>query len=190
MKKIYLLFIACIAGVTAFGQEVTEPLKEKRWTIGIRGVAPVWSERLPEGFRYAPYGVLPFVTYDFTKKDKPGDIYLSVEPAFMFFHHGSKHEYEGGLNVGVGYQYMIKKVETALFTTLETGPYYYTTKTVQEWGPWIWSGTFILGIRKQICEKWSTEIHGRLRHISNGNIHKPNGGINNFMIGIGVARRI
>jgi len=129
-----------------------------------------------------------------------GIVPVILKPATVGLGTGNIKKYnaswEGGFHAGFLYNLLILE-DLIFFTGMSSGPYYFATENndKQRKG-FLFSDNVTFGFRSRlsifnaksdIARKMEMVFHIRYRHMSNANMMKPNGGIDNILIGLGFS---
>lgn len=161
--------------------------------IGAGYSYPVYSELLPETVEYRAnlvrlYGSYAPFYHNFWRR-----LSFYAEPQFAQVNLRPQDERElqtsridVGLNVGIRFDWLtLEKVWGYVF--IGAGPHYMNTETALQADGFIFSDNIGLGFFIPIPEtKLDIGIEGRFRHMSNAGLDRPNGGIDNAFVGIGL----
>jgi hypothetical protein len=159
---------------------------EKGFKIGVS----IYSIELPEGHYYKPLLLMGNLGWKLTKKDKKGKWWIMFEPQINPVFLDSKlKEMEFGINVAFRYKYKIGE-NSFFYSQLGSGPHFITIATDRQAHGFIFSDNLALGLSNKIFDNWMLETEFRIRHISNANFMKPNRGMNNMFIMIGLTKKI
>ena len=165
-------------------------LKTKGFLIGNSLV----DEYLPEGYYYHPIKI----TYSYAipilkiKPQRKSNIYVHFEPQFNpVIITDAKNTFEFGINVG--FLFHFKASEKGIFYGgIGSGPHYVSINTNLQAKGFNFSDNFIIGYRQllDINKPLELNIQTRFRHVSNDGLQKPNHGIDNLFIMIGLSKII
>ncbi|MEK7253180.1 MAG: acyloxyacyl hydrolase [Bacteroidota bacterium] len=161
-------------------------------SIGIHLGIPFFHEKLPEERQYKPFQLLLYYNFANLLKGKKNDLFVYVEPQFVWVHFSPKTKKEVEFGVNLGFEYRLNFSEkTALAAAIGSGPHYVTVETTQQHRGYIFSDNFTLGL-KQTLGNGDTDLHlrCRFRHISNANFAKPNKGIDSWFVLVGATKRL
>jgi hypothetical protein len=159
---------------------------EKGFKIG--GCA--YSITLPEGNNYRPLLLMGDLGHELTKKEKKGKWWIIFEPQFNpVFLNDELKEAEFGINIAFRYKYQLTE-SFYMYSQLGSGPHFITISTTRQAHGFIFSDNLALGISKSIHKNWMLNTEIRIRHISNANIMKPNRGMNNIFLAIGITKKL
>lgn len=144
----------------------------------------VIDEALPEGFAYNPITrLINTPLYHF------GAFSLYAETQFTradnLLTGGS--EFEFGLNGGIRYQVTVNRY-VEVNAAVGSGPHFISLETRLQARGFIFSDNFELGFSFYLpAARTSLNIKGRFRHISNAGLKKPNWGIDNLFLIVGIG---
>ncbi len=144
----------------------------------------VIDEALPEGYAYNPVTLLAN-----TPLYRFGAFSLYAETQFTRADNlltlGS--EFEFGLNGGIRYQVNLNRY-FEVNAAIGSGPHFISLQTRLQAGGFIFSDNFELGFSFYLpAAKTSFNVKGRFRHISNAGLKRPNWGIDNLFLIVGVG---
>lgn len=144
----------------------------------------VIDEALPEGFAYKPITLLANAPLYYF-----GAFSLYAEAQFTradnLLTQGT--EFEFGLNGGIRYQVNLNKY-FEVNAAIGSGPHYISLETRLQATGFIFSDNFELGFTVYLpAVKTSINVKSRFRHISNAGLKRPNWGIDNLFLIVGVG---
>ena len=123
-------------------------------------------------------------------QDRSGHFIGYLEPQINpVFISGKLQELEFGCNFGLRYEQEINAANR-LYAAIGTGPHYITAETGKQHRGYLFSDNFIAGWYHQIHGPIYSNVQYHFRHISNANLMKPNQGLDNHLITLGVSRFI
>ena len=93
---------------------------------------------------------------------------------------------EAGVNLNLSIEREMGKGMFLSFA-MGTGPHMIATATLRQVKGYLFSDQWYLRLRGPMSSSTSFHILFGVRHLSNANFDLPNGGINNFMVGVGVS---
>lgn len=160
--------------------------------LGIQYAQPILFEELPEERDYRPNMLLGYYTITDLLKRKKANLYIYLEPQFVLvsFKPKTGKEVEFGANLGFEYQLPLG-AKSFLTIAIGSGPHYISTETTLQSKGYIFSDNFEAGYRKQLGDSdYNLLLKCRFRHISNANLNKPNGGIDNLFLIAGVTKKL
>jgi hypothetical protein len=159
---------------------------EKGFKIGLS----FYSIELPEGQNYKPLLLMGNFGWELTKKEKKGKWWIMFEPQLNpVFLDNKLKEAEFGINLAFRYKYKIGE-NSFFYSQLGSGPHFITIPTDRQAHGFIFSDNLALGLSNKLFSNWMLETEFRIRHISNANFMKPNRGMNNMFIMIGLTKKI
>lgn len=94
---------------------------------------------------------------------------------------------EFGINNGFQIQRAIFSPETHAFFLVSSGPHFVSGTPERQANGLIFSDNFLVGVESRYSNNLYFYLRGGIRHISNLSISKPNGGVNNFVFGLGMS---
>lgn len=186
-----LLFTLIFVLITQFLIGQNEYNLEKR--MGIQFAQPFISETLPEGREYRPQMLLGYYTITDLLKKKKSNLYIYLEPQLVLvsFNPKTDKEIEFGANLGFEYQLPLFSDKTFFTMAIGSGPHFVTVETDLQTKGYIFSDNFEAGIRQRLGKSnLDLLLKCRFRHISNANLKKPNGGIDNAFIVLGLTKKM
>ncbi|MFZ4398583.1 MAG: acyloxyacyl hydrolase [Bacteroidales bacterium] len=188
--SIIIQFIAIFAVIFSFqvkGQEISKPFfAEKGFNIGLSA----YSILLPDGKHYRPLLLMGNLGIKLSKNVQKSSWWIMLEPQInpVFFGNQLK-EVEFGVNVAFRYKYQLAET-IFLYGQLGSGPHFITIPTERQAHGFIFSDNLAIGVSKFLINRWMLNTELRIRHISNANVMKPNRGMNNFFVIIGLSKKI
>ncbi len=185
--KMLIIFVLALISFHAKSQETPKHFfSEKGFKIGVSA----YSITLPEGQNYKPLLLIGNFGWELTKKEKKGKWWIMFEPQINPVFLDSKlKELEFGVNVAFRYKYKIGE-NSFFYSQLGSGPHFITIATDRQAHGFIFSDNLALGFSNKILGNWMLDTEFRIRHISNANVMKPNRGMNNLFIMIGLTKKI
>ena len=164
----------------------TSFFREKGFCVG----ASTYSVVLPEGKNYHPLLLMGSFGLQLTKKEKKGKWWIILEPQINPIFIGTQlKEAEFGINAAFRYKYQIAETFYC-YVQLGSGPHFITIATERQAHGFIFSDNLAIGISKLLSNNWILNTECRIRHISNANVIKPNRGMNNLFLVVGLSRKI
>jgi len=101
---------------------------------------------------------------------------------------GSRNSIELGLNIGLLLRYNLWKEKMSIYGLLSSGPHFISQTPSRQANNFIFSDNFMGGINYEIKPLLFLDFRVGKRHTSNLNFQSPNGGINTFIINIGIMK--
>ena len=144
---------------------------------------------LPEGNTYMPLIIGATYNLPLWQAQKKFNISTEFKPQFAYIL-STTGNYEFGLNVMFNFNFQLGQ-NSYLYYKMSSGPHYINIETRRQAKGFIFSDNFFLGYYhhlKLAHQDFVLGGYGGIRHISNASIKRPNGGINNWMIGISLAK--
>jgi len=179
-----ILFIFLFSLNTKSQEAPKHFFSEKGFKIGIS----TYSIELPEEQNYKPMLFMGNFCWELTKKEKKNKLCVMFEPQLNLVFLDSKiQELEYGINVAFRYKYQLTP-KTNIYTQIGSGPHFITVSTRRQVNGFIFSDNLAFGVSYFLSSRFIIETEMRLRHISNANLAKPNWGINNVFIVIGLSK--
>ena len=168
----FFIFVFSILNVSA--QEIN---------LGI----PLLQEQLPENYSYNPL----FITARFpilSQAEKRLQFYVEPQLAVTSPPEGIAPAFEFGSNLGIQYT-LWEGPKQAIKAPLGVGPHYTSVETALQHKGFLFSDNIEIGYYQTISANWGFQIKGRFRHLSNANLLKPNKGLDNGFLMMGVFWR-
>ncbi|NNF34214.1 MAG: hypothetical protein HKN68_08900 [Saprospiraceae bacterium] len=116
--------------------------------------------------------------------------YVNAEFLFNLLSSAPDDAYEIGIGLGIKGTYDIISKKVILGFSLQTGPHYLSDAPERQIPGLLFSNQFKLGIELKLTPELGLEPFVGFRHMSNGEMRLPNGGINNRLYGIALTRTI
>ncbi|MCB0739037.1 MAG: acyloxyacyl hydrolase [Bacteroidetes bacterium] len=190
MKKLTTTTLFLLIAFTCFAQRERWQQHEVGFTISISFI----NEKLSEGTYYQPvllkglYGWHMGKTANIDNRNGHFIGYLEpqINPVFVS---GQLIDLEFGCNFGIRYEHQIN-MANKLYAAIGTGPHYTTIDTKKQHRGYLFSDNFIAGWYHQLHGPIYSNVQYHFRHISNANLMKPNQGIDNHFVTLGVSRFI
>ena len=147
----------------------------------------VWHEWLPEDVHYIPTAMLgAFPLW----RHKNFYIYSEGQLTYAINQVSFKSEYEFGTNMGIAYRLPLADW-FQIGAMIGSGPHFITIDTRRQAKGFIFSDNFELNFNLNINKiNTAIQLKTRYRHISNAGLKKPNGGIDNLIILIGLRKEL
>ena len=95
---------------------------------------------------------------------------------------------EFGLNIGLLARLNFFNDTLSLYGLVSSGPHFISKAPQRQANGFIFSDNFFVGFNVRMSDNTFLDIRSGKRHMSNLNIQMPNGGINTFIINIGVFK--
>lgn len=188
-KTLLLLLLVAFWAEMLHAQHI--PYNRKR-TVGLLVDYAVDGYQLPEqpsGY-YKPLLLQANFRFPLIKNNGLHQATLYVTPQFNpvlpMPGYDGKFLFEGGVNLGIAYEYYIPN-SVILFFGGGVGPHYINIETSKQANGFIFSDNVFAGVHHIVSSKLMLTYQAKWRHISNANLQKPNGGINNWFAGIGMS---
>jgi hypothetical protein len=145
----------------------------------------VWHEWLPENVHYIPSVVLgSFPVW----QRKNFFIYAEGQLTYAINQKDFNSEYEIGGNMGIGYRIPFTSWWD-IAGRIGSGPNFISIETRRQAKGFLFSDNFELETNFRIKQiGTSIQLKSRYRHISNAGLKKPNGGIDNLIIFVGLKK--
>lgn len=93
-----------------------------------------------------------------------------------------QHGYELGLNIGVILRKHTSDNLLSFYALVSTGPHYVSGTPQRQISGFIFSDNFDAGINLRIYKNLYADLRPGFRHISNGKLRFPNGGVNDLTL--------
>jgi hypothetical protein len=152
-----------------------------------KGLWTGYGVELNPGIKYRVHYIAAEFSFPFNKRPKKNFISWYLEPQFNVVNAGST-EYEAGINIGLKNTIRLRP-ELMFYQVLGSGPHMITAELPRQATGYIFSDNFGLGLLKQInkAKPLFLNLQLRYRHISNASLKKPNSGIDNVNIILGIS---
>lgn len=159
-------------------------------SVGVHVGIPFIHEKLPEGRKYKPFQLLFYYNFTNLLKGKKNDLFIYLEPQFVWVHFSpkTKKEWEFGANLGLEYRLNVSG-RTALSAAIGSGPHFITVDTKLQSKGFIFSDNFTAGLHQKLGDSgFNLDLKCRFRHISNANLKRPNTGIDSWFVIAGLTK--
>jgi hypothetical protein len=184
------IIIILVLSLNSFNTKSQETPKHFFTEVGFKIGVNFYSIELPEGQHYKPLLLMGNFGWELTKKEKKGKWWVMFEPQINpVFLDNKLKELEFGINVAIRYKYKIGE-NSFFYSQLGSGPHFITVSTDRQAHGYIFSDNLAIGLSNKIFDNWNLDTEFRIRHISNANVMKPNRGMNNLFIVVGISKRI
>ncbi|HPD63966.1 MAG TPA: acyloxyacyl hydrolase [Bacteroidia bacterium] len=186
MKKFLLLFPILITSNFLWSQNVSY-LNQKAVGLSLSNGLPLYE--LPEGGFYQPFILNTYYRLPVFKTKNAFNLQISFKPQYAGLYVNQHFHHETGLNVGFDLSVRLSDNSMLTYST-GSGPHFITYQSRRQAKGFIFSDNFLLVFRKKtgIDSDFEFEIFSGIRHISNAGIKRPNGGINNWIIGFSLGK--
>ncbi|MFC2114173.1 acyloxyacyl hydrolase [Bacteroidota bacterium] len=190
LKKIFLLILLTPIFLQLIGQEEASSCKminAKFYGFFEETGIPLYEVR--EGVTYLPQIIGLTFSFPLYQAKNKFNISMELKPQFAYIL-STMENYEFGLNVMFNFNYLLGEKSYLTFK-ISSGPHYINMENRRQATGFIFSDNFILGYYRKlnISEKeFSLGLVSGIRHISNASIKRPNGGINNVIVGLSFTR--
>ena len=146
-----------------------------------------YGVELNPGIKYHVYYIGGEFSFPFNKRPRKNFLSWYVEPQFNLVNPGS-NEFEFGMNIGLKNTVRLKP-DLIFYQVLGSGPHWITAELSRQATGYIFSDNFGLGLLKRIHKSKPTffNLQVRYRHISNASFKRPNSGIDNVNIILGIS---
>ncbi len=187
-NKIYpvLAIVAFLCGFNALVAQGTNPRHRIGFVSGIGGQAGL-------NVTY-DYQVLFFqAQYYYALPDrKTRGIDILIQPQYNLTKYKAidslpdrTNGFEFGLNGGILIRRYILADLLSLYAFISTGPHYVSGSPQRQSNGFIFSDNGFIGINIRMRKNIYLDVRTGFRHISNANLNKPNGGVNNLVFSAG-----
>ena len=96
------------------------------------------------------------------------------------------NSYEFGISSGGLFRYFLKEKKYSVYVLIASGPHYVSKTPSRQRAGFNFSNNFHIGMDIKISEKWRVDFRPGFRHVSNFVVAKPNRGLNNVEILVGL----
>jgi len=174
----YFILVSLLLSLLSF-----PTLSAQEINLGI----PIIQEKLPEGYSYNPlFLTARFPLFD--QKEKRLQYYIEPQLAISFPPKGVSTAFEFGSNLGLQYRIWEGKKQH-LQGAVGVGPHYTSLETSIQHKGFLFSDNIEVAYYQQVQPNWGFQIKGRFRHLSNANLFKPNKGLDNLFLMVGINWR-
>jgi lipid A 3-O-deacylase len=118
-------------------------------------------------------------------KTHRGSLSVFLEPQIVVAT-DPERDYEFGVGVGIQYRYPLAD-KLSFYLLGSVGPHFITVNTTQQKRGFIFSDVAGTGVYYHITKDSAINVGYRIRHLSNADLGKPNGGINTHFAVIGYS---
>lgn len=187
VAKLFIIIILSIISFQVKSQEISKSFfSEKGFSIGLN----TYSVILPEENHYRPLLIMGSFGIKLSKSIQKSAWWIMIEPQINpVFLDNQLKEAEFGINLAFRYKYQVA-ASFFLYAQLGSGPHFITIPTLRQAHGFIFSDNLAVGISKLFAKDWMLNTEFRIRHISNASIMKPNRGMNNLFLVVGLSKRI
>jgi hypothetical protein len=177
-------FIFLISLLTVCSASAQDTLLSFKTSGGFTG----YGYELNPGIRYRVTYFAGDFSFPFGNKKKKNFLSWYLEPQLNLVSTG-RTDIEFGTNIGLRYFIRIGK-NSWFYPMIGSGPHFITAELERQATGFIFSDNFGLGIFKKIKSKNSIllNLQLRYRHISNASFKKPNSGIDNINLILGLSK--
>jgi len=126
------------------------------------------------------------------RKLKSWDINLLIQPQFNLtsfspksFPNNYDSGYEVGTNTGLLFRKKTSNEKLEGYFLFSVGPHFISKSPPRQSPGFIFSDNYASGLYYKLTEKSRLDLRLGFRHLSNLIFKKPNGGLNNYLLGIG-----
>ncbi len=186
--KAVLVYSLILTSILAKAQE-----KERfaQHEVGVKLSFSFINEKMPEGY-YQPILLQGYFGWHLgtTKNiaDKKGHFIGYLEPQLNpVFVSGQLTDIEFGCNFGAKYDLEISKLNR-MYWAIGTGPHYITVNTTMQHRGYIFSDNFVMGWQHNWGGPVYSTVQYHFRHISNASIMRPNKGLDNHFLTLGISK--
>jgi len=95
---------------------------------------------------------------------------------------------EFGLNIGLFVRVNFFNDTMSLYGLIGSGPHFITKTPQRQANGFLFSDNFFMGLNIRMSNNTFLDIRSGKRHMSNFNLQTPNGGINTFIMNIGIIK--
>ncbi len=93
---------------------------------------------------------------------------------------------EFGINAGILGRKTFLDGNAAVYTLISAGPHFISKSPEYQASGFIFSDNFAIGLNQKLSHKTYLDLRFGYRHLSNAGLNKPNKGIDNWIIGLGI----
>jgi len=187
MRILYVL-VFVLGTCSMYGSETCD---STRWSIGVsyaygvNSLGSVWTYN----YNYNPTLYELSINYELRSKGAFRWA-LVAHPQYnhVSINEGERIAYEYGLNLGVAL--FIGQSWARPYIQLTAGPHYISDSIERQAAGFIFSDNLELGILFRLPAQYFLAPNAGFRHLSNASLKSPNDGINNFIFGLTIGRRI
>lgn len=187
------LIFVCIIMLLSTTLKAQERERFAQHEVGIKLSFSFIQEKLPsdEGY-YQPILLQGYFGWHLGKTEnianKNGHFIAYLEPQFNpVFISGQFSDIEFGCNFGARYDLELG-LNNRLFWAIGTGPHYITVETAKQHRGYIFSDNFIMGWQHRWEGQMYSTVQYHFRHISNANLMRPNQGLDNHFLTLGISK--
>ncbi len=150
----------------------------------VRGAITGYSK---VNYRYTPT-ILQFESFSPVRKNL--DFVVQRQLNFATFEDTAVTQtaWEAGLNVGVMLHGTVGGV-LKVYALGSTGPHYVSDTPKRQAQGFIFSDNFRTGILVPVTQNFGLDLCAGIRHVSNAGLKRPNKGLDNIMVGLGLKYR-
>jgi hypothetical protein len=144
---------------------------------------------LPESVAYRPLLIGANLRFPLWQTSKNINMAIDLVP-HVGFASTEQINREFGINVQFNTQVALSEHNLLAFI-VGAGPHFVNVETERQAAGFLFSDNFLLAFRRKISgssHDFELSFSAGHRHLSNASLQRPNGGIDNFMFGIGFAR--
>lgn len=148
---------------------------------------------LPEGVNYNPVILSAVYRKPLTRKKKRWVTAIDIQPQIGWASSLSNYDYNFEFGINVGFSEILHLGRGHyLVATIGSGPHYTNVASTRQAEGFIFSDNWLLNY------SFPMEVTGRLvdvslilgfRHLSNAGLKSPNGGLNDYIVGVSVLSR-
>jgi hypothetical protein len=178
-KYIFLLALVFSSGIIQAQDSITKFKTSGFWTG--------YGFELNPNITYRVYYIAGEFSFPFNNKPKKNFLSWYLEPQFNMVNSG-RTDIELGCNIGLKNTIRLSP-DLLFYQVLGSGPHFITAQLARQSTGFIFSDNFGLGLLKKIKKDHPLflNLQLRYRHISNASIKKPNSGIDNVNLIIGIS---
>ncbi len=192
LKYLYCILFLAVSHFTV-AQSTLKPTLKSEHKIGFIGGIGISTNQIGITVNYDYEVTLFQLQYFYTILDKgTWQLELIGQPQFntsSFVPQDNEDViikgYEYGLNGGVVIRKYFFDYALSLYGLLSAGPHYVSDVPNRQAAGFIFSDNFMIGTSIHLFKSVELDLRTGIRHLSNANLKKPNGGINNFLLNAG-----
>jgi hypothetical protein len=178
--KLLMGVLLLCASLNGYSQDSLQKFKTEGFWTG-------YGLQLNPGIKYQVYYIAGEFSFPFNKRPKKNFLSWYLEPQFNLVNTGS-NDFEFGMNIGLKNTVRINS-NLIWYQFLGSGPHMISAKLKRQATGYIFSDNIGVGLLKRIHANKPLffNLQLRYRHISNASLKRPNSGIDNVNIIVGIS---